>query len=193
MEKNIIKSAISTDSIPNLLSDSHRYKTDNGEISLLYPCYATMNLYEIYCCEGNLFDDIERFDTLEEAEQRIGELLNPSKGEESKSPTTNKYYMDKIEGNKLIAKFMGYFNWEDKEYGKYNSSWDWLMPVVEKIEDLEFDEFKPVAVSIECLECEIKDYRKGALHFAYFEGKTKIESVWQAVIQFIQWYNTQPQ
>lgn len=71
MEKSISKSAIE-----GLVSDSNRYKTDKGEISLLTPCKATMNLYEIYCIEGKLFDDIERYDTLQESEQRIQELLN---------------------------------------------------------------------------------------------------------------------
>jgi hypothetical protein len=56
-----------------LISESYRYKSTKGEISLLYPCYATMNMYEIYCPE--LFEDIERYDTSEEVEERIRELL----------------------------------------------------------------------------------------------------------------------
>ena len=43
---------------------------------MLTPCRATFNSYEIYCCEGGLFDDIERYDTLGETEERINELLN---------------------------------------------------------------------------------------------------------------------
>jgi hypothetical protein len=34
-----------------------------------------MDTYEIYCIEGELFDDVERFPTLEEAENRVIELL----------------------------------------------------------------------------------------------------------------------
>jgi hypothetical protein len=56
--------------------DSHRYKTHKGEISLIYPCYHTMNKFEIYCIEGDLFDDVERFHTLGGVERRINELLN---------------------------------------------------------------------------------------------------------------------
>ena len=70
MEKEIIKTTS-----PELVSNSHRYKTDKGEISLLHPCFATLELYEIYCIKGDLFDDIERYHTLEEAEERINELL----------------------------------------------------------------------------------------------------------------------
>ena len=71
MEKFIVENEI-----PGLLSDSNRYKTEKGEISMLTPCRATFNTYEIYCIEGDLFDDIERYDTLEEAEARINELLS---------------------------------------------------------------------------------------------------------------------
>jgi len=61
--------------IANVVSDSHRYQTDKGIISMLHPCRATFNSYEIYCVEGSLFEDIERYETLEQAEQRIEELL----------------------------------------------------------------------------------------------------------------------
>jgi len=70
MEKSILKTGIN-----GIVSDSNRYKTDKGEISLLAPCIATMDTYEIYCCKGDLFDDIERYDTIVEAEERINELL----------------------------------------------------------------------------------------------------------------------
>ena len=70
MEKKILKTGIS-----GILSDSHRYITELGEISMLYPCRATFDSFEIYCIEGSLFEDIERYETLEEAENRINELL----------------------------------------------------------------------------------------------------------------------
>ena len=57
------------------MSDSHRYKTKKGEISLIYPTSYTMNMFEIYCIAGDLFDDIERYDTLKQAERRIKKLL----------------------------------------------------------------------------------------------------------------------
>ena len=60
---------------PGLVGDSYRYKTDKGEISLIYPCFATMERYEIYCISGDLFGDIERYNTLELAESRITSLL----------------------------------------------------------------------------------------------------------------------
>ena len=70
-----MKKAIFKSGIEGLLSDSNRYKTDKGIISMLTPCRATMGTYEIYCIEGDLFEDVERYDTLEEVEARINELL----------------------------------------------------------------------------------------------------------------------
>lgn len=76
MTKYIIENTCKSEFYPNLVGDSHRYKTDKGEISLLHPCMSTFEQYEIYCIEGALFADIERYETLEEAETRINELLN---------------------------------------------------------------------------------------------------------------------
>lgn len=71
MEKYIV----GTDEDFDGLLASHRYKTDKGEVSLLYPCLATNYYYEIYSVEGNLFVDVERYNTFQEAEKRINELL----------------------------------------------------------------------------------------------------------------------
>ena len=75
MKKFIKETECKSEMFPNLLGNSHRYKTNKGEISCVHPCMVTMEMYEIYCIEGDLFEDIERFDTLEEAEERINELL----------------------------------------------------------------------------------------------------------------------
>lgn len=52
-----------------------RYRSHKGLISLAPPAFFTMAKYEIYCLEGNLFEDIERYGTLQEAEARIVKLL----------------------------------------------------------------------------------------------------------------------
>lgn len=46
-----------------------------GKISLSPPCFATMGKYEIYCLKGNLFEDIERYADIKQAEARIMGLL----------------------------------------------------------------------------------------------------------------------
>ena len=71
MEKSVDVSG----SIAGMLGPSNRYLNEKGCISLIHPCRTTMNLFEIYCIEGDLFDDIERFDSLDEAESAIRTYL----------------------------------------------------------------------------------------------------------------------
>lgn len=91
MIKYIIKSAF-----PELLSDSYRYKTDKAEVSMLLPCTGTNGLFEIFCIEGNLFSDIERFATKEEAEKRIERLLLGGKKMNKNQDATIKFRVEPI-------------------------------------------------------------------------------------------------
>lgn len=126
-----------------------------------------------------------------------------------------------IDGNKLIAEFMGMKEKLDFQLPKtdeggyypinkkgeydlteyftpyshldYHSSWDWLMPVVEKIETLTaFDGRGEVnyIVSIEANQCIISQGGEGEIE--YEQSEAKIGATWKAVVQFINWYNTQP-
>jgi len=77
---------------------------------------------------------------------------------------------------------------------KYHTSWDWLMPVVEKICNTEMT-FKLESV----FEWDNKEkynpkysmeIRDGGFHLkGSDQSKNLIEVVYQSVIQFIQWYN----
>lgn len=73
MKKEIVQRGESFGILP---FESTLYSTDKGEISMLTPCKATFYNFEIYCTKGYLFDDIERYATLEDTEARIKELLN---------------------------------------------------------------------------------------------------------------------
>lgn len=76
---------------------------------------------------------------------------------------------------------------------KYNTSFDWIMPVVDKIEAIENEnEFDLFSVQIEGLECSINNCVSGNVDF-YSDGKTKLEAVFTTVVQFIKWYNSKLQ
>lgn len=70
----------------------------------------------------------------------------------------------------------------------FNESWDWLMEVVEKIEDLQQGRFQ-----IDILQegSVVRDRSKELFRYSvpYTKFQTKIEAVYNAVVAFIKWYN----
>lgn len=128
------------------------------------------------------------------------------------------------EGNMLIAEFLGCYKYpensfdnvwsyeiyghldfvDDREYEKhyylpsemkFHDSWDWLMPVVEFIEDVRVqpDEegsisYHRFAVGMPCGQCEIVDTESEKI-VAFGDGPTKRASTYVAVVEFIEWYN----
>lgn len=112
---------------------------------------------------------------------------------------------DIIENNKLIAEFDGklvvFDNGEYKEYGNdihnqslyYHSSWNWLMPVIEKIEedvnDLQNIYFVEIFKSPSNNNHVCRVYDKSNKLYANCYGLTKLEATYKAVVEFIKWYN----
>ena len=124
-----------------------------------------------------------------------------------------------MEDNKLIAEFMGVFDkilstgnihsWSDApfyyttedtkekvirnicKYSKYDSDWNWLMKVVEKIESIEDCVYQVDILQEGCKIlkrcCLLIDKRVGKLE----SDTTKIKSVYLACVEFIKWYNEQ--
>jgi hypothetical protein len=58
------------------------YESSKGKISMVAPVYYTMNQWEIYSWD-TLFEDVERYDTEEQAMKRISSLLYPEGVEEN--------------------------------------------------------------------------------------------------------------
>lgn len=123
-----------------------------------------------------------------------------------------------VEGNKLIAEFMGgalvylgelaniefqrsatLFEYIPIERLQYHSSWDLLMPVVDKIEAIDLFEngvgyhfkyhFTISAIFVEIsLAHDCKEGKHGKLiwHFVRQEKLSKIEATWLTVVEFIE-------
>jgi hypothetical protein len=119
-----------------------------------------------------------------------------------------------IKGNKLIAKFDGgtldgpnspyYYFLNKGKYEKellYDKSWDWLMPVVEKIAKIENfnhpDGLLKYLVDIQISPTNnsivIKDsyYEYGNREFETIEfyEDDMIINIFKAIVKFIKWYN----
>lgn len=118
-------------------------------------------------------------------------------------------------GNRLIAEFMCYYKIHDTSFltddrselwlksrdgdiiqgcPKYHEDWNLLMPVVEKIESLGYDTDIALMTSrtngVEERKniCAIQNKWNDAA-VCYIEAETKIEATWQAITQFIEWFN----
>lgn len=111
--------------------------------------------------------------------------------------------------NVIIARFEGrkfYNRFSIDDYGpatcnaypemKYHSDWNWLMPVVEKIEIMANVTIRPGICSIEMLFMNKRRYAKEkgiatgeVLPIAEHNDKDFIGNVYNAVYDFIVWYN----
>jgi hypothetical protein len=108
--------------------------------------------------------------------------------------------MNTLENNKLIAEFLGYSQphpdflkstyWYKKGkdplvYLSFNTDWNWLMEVVEKIENQNY--------SVDINKQEENDYqcnivKNQEILFSRYSN-IKIQCVYESCIDFIKWYN----
>ncbi len=109
-----------------------------------------------------------------------------------------------VDNNKRIAGFMGLRNmgmknlelWVlfDNHTGiesselQYHTSWNWLMPVLEKIESLGYCSMICKGTSYSWTSIfEVVD--GGRKNLRGSKGKSKLENTYLSVVGFIQWYN----
>lgn len=102
-----------------------------------------------------------------------------------------------LQGNKLIADFMGWQHHEDSKYDecemaklKYHLSWDSLMPVIEKISKVpvigateQSDTCYPRTFGMLQDDTGLPMFRFNCCHL--YVGGTLIEAAWIAVVEFI--------
>lgn len=112
--------------------------------------------------------------------------------------------MNTTENNKLIAEFMGWdcknnfyciapnslddgWSYEDL---KFHSDWNWLMQVIEKIESFE-DENRCSKYNVEIQQSFVSIIDNQTSDFIYDrDANTKLEAVYNAVVEFINFYNS---
>ena len=109
-----------------------------------------------------------------------------------------------LEGNKLIAEFMGiktkvysdrpsivYYDYNgfmnSTDQMEYHSSWDWLMPVVQKIETMDSCRYK-IILHFEIAFIDDTATRPDS-SVIRASGNNRLETAYNMVIKFIQWYN----
>jgi len=117
--------------------------------------------------------------------------------------------MDKeeiIKGNVLIAEFLGWKKESEpsifysmqgqlvKTVGdfSFHRSWNDLMLVVEEIEDLEQSRY---GFTMDVYNVEVTDYKENVqiVDVDRYEHEPRIDYLWAAIVQFLEWYKTHNQ
>ncbi len=120
---------------------------------------------------------------------------------------------EEIEGNKLIAEFMGsvydgvYYRFPNTERWtignmEYHSSWDWLMPVIDYIDTISERNnglvYCQTNATSHTFYINYNDGRVINNNFPKYnhgrhraEGESRIYNVFLSVVEFIKWYNKQ--
>lgn len=128
--------------------------TENNKLIALF-----MGYYQPKEVQDNLFS-FEVYASLENCKEQFPDI------------EISTYFNDEIENISFV------------DFPMYHSSWDWLMPVVEKIERL-----GSCQIDISLNWCRAGYKGRTFDSRDYLKSATKIEAVYNAVIAFINWYN----
>lgn len=109
-----------------------------------------------------------------------------------------------VENNKLFAEFLGYSQphpdypnttyWYKKDCQPltillFHSDWNWLMRVVEKIENLQ-DENSCAIYNVQIEQCFVEIIINHTSEtIVEVDSNSKIQAVYQACVEFIKWHN----
>jgi len=102
-----------------------------------------------------------------------------------------------IGGNVVTLNHEGIEQSQSVKNIKYHSSWNCIMPVIEKIESIKDDHHGRFGVYINSNNCHIQSTKFRSIetnqnyYFADYTLETKLLSTYQAIVEFIKWYNTQ--
>ena len=121
-----------------------------------------------------------------------------------------------IDGNKKIATFLNgkllpfnmpngvVMTWQGGEFEKMNgndehllwfhTSYEWIMAAIDKIETMECCRFHTILNSKdECFLILEKDIKRAESYWGsgVDESDTKVLALWEAVVEFIDWYNNE--
>ena len=99
-----------------------------------------------------------------------------------------------VENNKLFAEFLGYSqphpDYTSTTYW-YKKDWNWLMRVVEKIENLQ-DENNCAIYNVQIEQCFVEIIENHTSDtIISTDANSKLEAVYNACVEFIKWYNQQ--
>jgi len=109
----------------------------------------------------------------------MGRIKEHEKIEDCEDPIILSIERDGFSGEVVSRKTRPFTHADEK----YHSSWGWLMPVVEKIDNLA--EYEVILYST---STHIKRY-VGKPDYNNMEVGKRLEATWQAVVEFIKWHN----
>jgi hypothetical protein len=122
----------------------------------------------------------------------IGEVGYFGMDDETKWQVDNEKLLDEL-GIEAVGKYAVNRHskiWSEFEYLKYSSDWNWLMPVVEKIEGLHsiFEHYY-LNVRISQGYVQIEGVKGHRIYFNTSVEGGKIKATYKAVVEFIKYYN----
>ena len=72
---------------------------------------------------------------------------------------------------------------------KFNTDWNWIMQVVEKIETLETKDGRTFTIDMHRDSVLIFEYGIHTNEIVFTEGKGRLDNLYNACVEFVEWWN----